>query len=319
MKHKILYLSGIFIFLLILFSGCESMDYYTVEKNSSSGWKKENHLVRLVAELRSLELDTGSIWWKDVPEKYTAPKRYSIDPFYAAPILQELDNSTSFSKRLNESQQIKFMQVLRNNLPLYEEEPDIRLVAVGNYYGKGRHLVVLVTKYALEKDSVPGVEKGIMFLTNAYKPSLNPSRKDSGTSFDIKYNAFVNAIPFPEGVCVLPCNLNLGKYVADENMSPAEKADLMDIYLLDEDSDNDFEAIPLYRQVMLDSKSTHFDRACASLNYGLVFFKSNDLEASEYQWNSVSLKGLNETEAAWVQLFLGRDRNFYLLTKAALE
>ena len=273
--------------------------------------------------MATVKLEKGEVWQMDVPEK--SASYYTADPFYAASFMKTMDTWFNFKEYMTAEQIADLTKAFCVNLPLDPEFEDMRAVVVGDVFGEGNDLVIMLNRVTLNEGHIPGQDTGIMYLTNC-KPQKIPSKEtgkpllvSSGPYINPSANVYYVALHYADGKMVFSENVNAGKYNYSKEADSLTKVNLMDTFCKDEILENDSLIEQMYNEILIESVNDPVVGVLANLNYGLYLFKKGDIQEAQSVWNSIEADVLPESTAQALKPILENDIPFYLLTSNAVK
>jgi len=244
------------------------------------------------AFIDEIKLEPGQVFYKDMVEP--AESTYSACAFEAANNFLAMDNFLEFTTKLTADQQIDLSRALFKNVPMRSDKGDLRIVMVGDYYGKDKDLIILIDQVGLKEGKVPGKSLAIRYFTNAMKFKIEnketktTSLVDSGRNLNASVNYYRIGVPYDNGRLVFSNNLAITPSKLEDAKDDTDLGNMMDAIVKDEFPDND-EMVPVIYQKLIST--TDIDpviRLLAEMNYYLYQLRRNDLVEAEKTLSGLS-------------------------------
>ena len=270
-------ISGI---VLTGFASCASTKAFSIDEQAS--------VQEISSQIVSLELDKGEVWVRNVPAKDEG-ELFSVNPFFATQLMSVLDSYLDFESVLTEKQLNNLTKALCYEIRFCTTYPDYRCIAVGDYFGEGKNLLIDIQNIELYEGVAPGKEYGIQINMNFTTGKILKSAKYAGLKFPFS----VQFVPFEDGKLVLGKYLNNGKVVYSPELSPSDLCNMMDFFLYDEDDENDLLLDSMYEESMAnedDYGDVTIAKNTAELNEGLWLLKQGKSDEARAFFHDISLE-----------------------------
>lgn len=248
---------------------------------------------QIVAEAKAVNGNRGDIWAKDVS---SSGETYSCSNFYASDAFLTMDKFFNFSKILTDEQLLQLGKALFKNIPVVENESELRVIVVTKYFEDGSNLVFSVVNEKLKIGLVRGKRYAYRFWANAER--AKSQNKKTGVKTVVQTKEVIGEkvgfgllyIPYENGNLVRIRDITQGTKTYDENLSNKSKISLMDKFLFDEKDDNDVQIEDIYNEINKSDADDWNKYIINHLNYGLYKAKLGKYDEAETIWKSIDSK-----------------------------